>query len=333
MSRPTLRAPSASTRVLGGPRLAVAMLVAALSFLCLPAAAGATLFSNATQINMPLSPGTATPYPSPIAVSSVVGPLLNVRATLVSMTTEDVGNSASEIDALLVAPNGQNVVLMSGVCGVVSDVTLTFDDTAGAAIDSPCATGSYKPFDAAPTPNFPGPAPAGPYGSTLGPLGSGPNGTWNLFVRTTGAADSTQTIGGWSLDLVDYIQPAHPPQVLTPRLCDTKHATIVGTEGHESIRGTSGNDVILGLGGNDKIAGRGGRDRICGGTGHDRLNAGYGRDRLLGGAGNDVLTGFAGGDSLDGGSGRDRCTDESGPRGDRGGPLDEGRNVFLSCEF
>src|SRR4051794_24238750 len=109
MSRPTLRTPSTSTKaMLGAPRLAMAMLVAALSLLCLPATAGATLFFNSSQIDVPKPAGTATPYPSPIAVSGVVGPLLNVRATLVSVT--DIEN-ASEIDALLVAPNGQNVML------------------------------------------------------------------------------------------------------------------------------------------------------------------------------------------------------------------------------
>jgi hypothetical protein len=302
-------------------RFALSLLVAAFSSLCLATTAGAALFSNATPITVPNSSGPAAPYPSSIAASGIVGPVLNVRVTLVSVTHGE----ASEIDALVVAPNGQNVVLMSGVCGDVADVTLTFDEGAPATIDSPCTTGSYKPLDAGPAASFP--EVTGPYGTTLGPLGSGPNGTWKLYVRST--SDAGGTIGGWSLELVDFIQPAPQPLVLTPRFCDGKHATIVGTEGAESLRGTPGNDVIVGLGGGDKIFGVDGNDRICSGTGNDKkLVGGNGKDRVFGGAGNDGLNGGPGKDTLDGGSGRDTCKDLGSARG----PLDEGRTTFLSCE-
>jgi hypothetical protein len=308
-------------------RFIFTLLVAALSSLWLAATAGATLFSNATPINVPGTAGDpASPdYPSSITASGIVGPLLNVRVTLVSVTNEE----ASEIDALLVAPNGQNVMLMSDVCGDISDVTLTFDDGAAAAIDSPCATGSYKPFDAAATTDFDAPAPAGPYGTTLGPLGSGPNGIWKLYVRNNGSFDFPDgTIGGWSLELVDFIQPAPQPQVLTPRFCDRKHATMVGTDGNDVLRGTAQNDVIVGLGGRDNIKGLGGGDRICGSTEPDKLIGGDGKDRVFGGAGHDHIYGNRGKDTLDGGSGRDYCRDAGSARG----PLDEGRTTFLSCE-
>jgi Ca2+-binding RTX toxin-like protein len=308
------------------PRFIVTLLVAAFSSLCFAATAGATLFFNATPINVPTTFSAAAPYPSSIAVSGVVGPLLNVRVTLVSVTDP----AAAEIDALVVAPNGQNVLLMSDVCGDadVSDATLTFDDSAANAIGGVCTTGSYRPFDASDTSNFPSTAPAGPYGAALGPLGSGFNGTWKLFVRNNGSSNQAGTIGGWSLDLVDTIQPAPQPLVLTPRLCDSRHATMVGTDGGEALRGTPEDDVIVGLGGNDKINGFDGRDRICGGTENDRVVGARGKDRLLGGAGNDRLYGGPGRDTLDGGSGRDTCIDAGSDRG----PFDEGRTTFLSCE-
>jgi Ca2+-binding RTX toxin-like protein len=302
-------------------RFIVTLLVAAFSSLCLTATAGATLYSNATPLSVPNSSGPATPYPSSIAVSGFVGPVLTVRASLVSVTH----SQASEIDALVVAPNGQNVVLMSGVCGDVTDVTLTFDDSAAATIDNPCATGSYKPLDAGIAASFP--EVTGPYGTTLVPLGSGPNGTWKLYVRST--SDAGGTIGGWSLELGDTIQPDPQPQVLTPRFCGGKHATMVGTEGSESLRGTAGDDVIVGLGGNDHILGLDGSDRICGGTENDgKLFGGRGKDRVFGGSGNDRLNGGSGKDTLDGGSGRDTCRDG----GSAPGLLDEGRTTFLSCE-
>lgn len=310
--------------------LALAALAAALSSFCLAAPAGAATFSNGTSIVVENTSGENSPnaYPSSIAAYGLAGPAVNVRVTLHSFThTEPSG-----VDILLVAPNGQNVVLMSDVCDALNGVTLTFDDAAAGPIASPCMPGTYKPFDGAATDAEFSDAIAGPYGTTLAPLGSGPNGTWNLYVSNNenGGPTGGSISGGWSLELLDPIQFEPPsPTPLVPRFCDGKHATIVGTEGSDIIVGTPGADVITGLGGIDGIRGGLGRDVICGGDRGDKLRGEGGKDRLFGGAYNDRLAGGSGKDRLDGGSGgADYCVDG----GSAGGPLDEGRTIFLSCE-
>lgn len=109
---------------------------------------------------------------------------------------------ASDIDVLLVGPNGQKVMLMSAAGGTtpLSNVTLTFDDSAASAVpqSSPIATGTYKPanyrYD-----TFPSPAPTGTPATVLSSYNSqSANGTWSRYVLDKYSSGSGRIAGGWS---------------------------------------------------------------------------------------------------------------------------------------
>ncbi len=130
---------------------------------------------------------------------------------------------SSDLDVLLVGPQGQSIVLLNNVgpsTGTqnASNVTVTFSDAAGSAIPQTTALGApnssvtTKPVDypGTDTDTFPSPAPSGPYG-TPAPKGSAtlggtfdttnPNGTWSLYVVTVGEGDGTGSVaGGWGID-------------------------------------------------------------------------------------------------------------------------------------
>jgi hypothetical protein len=114
-----------------------------------------------------------------------------------------------DIDALLVGPQGQSTMLMSDAGGdSASDVTLTFDDDAAQALPEYDAlvSGTYKPTNIEGSDGtnevFAAPAPAGPYGTNLAVFnGTGPDGSWKLFVRDDESQLSGRITGGWSLVL------------------------------------------------------------------------------------------------------------------------------------
>ena len=80
-----------------------------------PAAAdGPTTFSNAAPIAIPAtgSPnqvGPADPYPSSIAVAGMTGPVTKVTYSFNNLTHPTL----NDVDALLVAPTGANLVVLS----------------------------------------------------------------------------------------------------------------------------------------------------------------------------------------------------------------------------
>ncbi|MGH7810284.1 MAG: PEP-CTERM sorting domain-containing protein [Candidatus Binatia bacterium] len=173
---------------------------------------GATSFSSFDLISIPASgtEGIANPYPSTIDASGLTGAITDVNVTIngLSHTFPD------DIDVLLVGPGGLKIILMSDAGGPhdVTNINLTFDDQAGAALPngSALASGSFTPANY--TGNggandfFPGPAPAGPYGSLLSIFnGSDPNGTWSLFVFDDEGADVGTIANGWSLDITTAI--------------------------------------------------------------------------------------------------------------------------------
>ena len=291
-----------------------ALLATLIASAALPATAGAATFefSNATRLAVPETgtAGKAAPYPSTIEVGGVPGSVTKLTATLQGVTHLQAG---ADIDALIVAPNGQNVMVMSDACpGVISNLDLTFDDAATAVLGDvnppPCTSGTFRPTNIS-TGNddvLPAPAPAGPFGLTLAPLTTGNvNGTWSLYAQDDAASGIGSIERGWKLN-IETSTPALPPgEAKASEVCAGQKVTIVGTTNADSLRGTPAADVISSLGGNDKVRGLAGDDIVCGGAGKDTIKGGPGKDKLLGQAGKDALTGGAGKDKLKGGPGRD----------------------------
>lgn len=151
--------------------------------------------SNATAITLSDN-ASASPYPSTITISDLPGTISKVTATLRGFAH----TWPSDIDVILVSPDGQTVSLMGAAGGgiTVSGVTLTFDDDAASAAGTPLVTGTYQPSGMAETMNAPAPAP--PYGSALADLNGGnPNGVWKLYALDAAAGDTGSIAQGWSI--------------------------------------------------------------------------------------------------------------------------------------
>jgi len=161
---------------------------------------GATTISNPGAISIPDS-GAATPYPSDITVSGLTGTITDLNVTISGLSH----TFPADIDILLVGPGGQKIILMSDVGGAtdVLNINLTLDDEAVLLLPvTPLSTGSFRPNNVDNSDIFPGPAPAGPYGSLLSDFdGTNPNGTWSLYVLDDFAADEGTIANGWSLDI------------------------------------------------------------------------------------------------------------------------------------
>ncbi len=189
-----------------------------------------TTFSNtnALAINDSVTPPTiATPYPSTIVVTGLTGQVI----TKVTVTLSNLTHSfPSDIDALLVGPQGQMMFLMSEVGGAsrlsVTNITLTLDDDATNAlpIDAQLTSGTFQPTKSHPTNYFDLPPPAPP-GNSNAPAVLGaftntdPNGTWSLLVVDDTSVDSGAISGGWSLTISSAvlldIAPADPNVVVS----------------------------------------------------------------------------------------------------------------------
>jgi subtilisin-like proprotein convertase family protein len=158
-----------------------------------------TTASNAGGITIPSS-GTATPYPSTVAVPGGLGSLQKVTVTLTGFTH----TYPTDVDVLLVGPGGQSVILMSDVGSNVdaSGLTFVFDDTGPALGTGTLASGTYRPTNLSSGDSWSSPAPAGPYGTTLSVFnGTDPAGAWSLYVVDDMGGDSGSFSGGWSLSL------------------------------------------------------------------------------------------------------------------------------------
>ena len=161
------------------------------------------VFNNAGPITI-VDYSSASPYPSAISVSGVSTPVTKVTATINGMTHP----YPDDVDVLLVGPNAQTVMLMSG-CGWINGivgVNLTFDDAVSGQLPSSVSEGQIVSGTFLPS-NFYSdillsPAPTGPYGTTLAPLAANPNGTWSLYVEDFAPGGAGSISGGWSLRFV-----------------------------------------------------------------------------------------------------------------------------------
>ena len=208
------------TNVLRRPGLLPALAVLAAVALSAPSGAWAQTFSNPAPITIndglancagepSPAPTPASPYPSEITVSGLTGTVTDVKATLTGL-----GHTfPDDVDVLLVGPGGEKAMLMADVGGGVdvSGIDLTFDGGADASLadEGQLASGTFRrptsgtsPLGCATPTSFPVPAPVGPYGSSLSVFdGTGPNGTWSLYIIDDTVFDSGSIDGGWSLDI------------------------------------------------------------------------------------------------------------------------------------
>ena len=127
----------------------------------------------------------------------------------------------ADIDALLVGPGGQNVMLMSDVGellsdadSIIDDVNLVFRDGAAALPGNVRITsGTYAPtnyqgvIEDIPEMDRSAPAmpPPGPYGSSLAVF-NGVNGTWKLYIQDD-LEDEGGELAAWSITVTTVPEP------------------------------------------------------------------------------------------------------------------------------
>jgi subtilisin-like proprotein convertase family protein len=174
---------------------------------------GPTSFSNSAAIAIPASgspnqTGPASPYPSSITASGLSGQVSNVTATFNNLShTAD-----NDIDAMLVAPDGSNLTLMSDIgdpnsATFSNNATLTFADGAAALHAGNLGSGTYAPSGPNGPDSFPAPAPAQSSQTTFSGAFTGisPNGAWKLYVVDDSTGDTGNMAGGWSLSITTTV--------------------------------------------------------------------------------------------------------------------------------
>jgi subtilisin-like proprotein convertase family protein len=163
-------------------------------------------FSSGSPIDIPVDASSrpAAPYPSTIAVRGLKkGKILDVNVILHQLSHA----YPDDIDVLLVAPNGRNVIVLSDVGGstAVTNITLTLDDTAASTLpdNGPLSSGTYWPRNYEFEPDsFTDPAPTPGDAIYLNTFeGSKPHGTWRLFIVDDTDMDVGELRGGWSLQI------------------------------------------------------------------------------------------------------------------------------------
>jgi subtilisin-like proprotein convertase family protein len=184
------------------PRIGLTGIACALAALGLVPPAGVAegavhAFASSGPITIPES-GNATPFPSTITVSGLTtGTVARVRVLMLL-----THGFPRDVDIVLRAPAGEDVVLMADVGGgdPLTSTLLSFDDCAISSVPallSPTAT-AYRPTNAG---AVSGGVPA-PTGATLSSFASRPagamNGVWSLYVQDDTAFDGGE-IATWVL--------------------------------------------------------------------------------------------------------------------------------------
>jgi subtilisin-like proprotein convertase family protein len=213
--------------------------------------------------------GPSFPYPSNIFVAGASPYVVGVTVTLKNVTHTFDG----DIEALLVGPAGQNLVLVSDAgTAAVSNLTVTLNDAAGSLLPvsgawaAPNSTFSAKPtnYNELQPDTFPSPAPAPTAATTLSTFNAtNPNGIWSLYVKDDGAPDTGSIAGGWCLNFTFDTTPPTVSIVQAAGQGDpTQHSTINFTATFsEAVTGFTGADVSFagsGAGGTKAAAVTGG---------------------------------------------------------------------------
>jgi hypothetical protein len=181
---------------------AIAAVLATVVVTAAPAQADTGSFPNTTDITFD-EVGPATPYPSSVNAAGLNGTVSKVTVLIDSLQK----SIPDDVDAVLVGPGGQNVLLMSDVGGNSSPINadLTFDDSSPNFLpdNEMLVTGTYKPTDFEPGDVLDAPAPSPPYGATLSVFnGTPPTGTWSLYAFDDFNGVASGSIDGWALNLV-----------------------------------------------------------------------------------------------------------------------------------
>lgn len=154
-----------------------------------------------------------------IDVANILEPVVEITVTFSDL----LHTHPSDIDALLVGPAGQNIMLMSDVGELLSEaessidnVNLVFRDGAVALPSNVRITsGTYAPTNnqgviediGEMDQNTPAMPPVGPYGTTFAAFnGVNPNGTWKLFIQDD-LDDDGGALGSWSLTVTTVPEP------------------------------------------------------------------------------------------------------------------------------
>lgn len=170
----------------------------------------------------------ATPYPTTISVSGLNGSVTKATVRLNNLSH----TFPSDIDMILVGPNGQKTYLMSDTGGrnPVSNVNLVFDDSAASMLPdtNQIVSGTFKPSNYDTLDVFNAPAPGGPYPTNLAVFnGTSPDGLWSLYIADDNQLDSGNIAGGWSITLTT-MSPVDQVVDLTTTMSDSPDPVNVG---------------------------------------------------------------------------------------------------------
>ena len=158
-----------------------------------------TEFTNTASITL-ANTGAGEPYPSTIDVSGLSGTIEAIKVSLHNVSH----TYPSDLDVLLVGPDGESLILMSDAGGANAfvDVGLEFDDDASRVLAAagPITAGVYRPTNYDADDSFPNAPELANHGLALDVFaGTDPNGTWSLYVVDDEDFDSGEIAGGWSL--------------------------------------------------------------------------------------------------------------------------------------
>ncbi|MEO7510040.1 MAG: FG-GAP-like repeat-containing protein [Pyrinomonadaceae bacterium] len=188
--------------------------------------------TNAAAITIP-AVGQASSYPSTINVTNQDGLVTDVQVSLTNFSHA----VPDDVDLMLVAPNGNKVILMSDVGGsnAATNLNLVFADGAASSLPDSGAlsSGTFKPTNFEAGDAFPAPAPVGnPTGNRLSALnGSVANGNWQLYLVDDTGANAGSISGGWSLFLQSSVDAIGIPDVgvAQPYSSDRRISSLAGT--------------------------------------------------------------------------------------------------------
>ncbi|RSK35995.1 reprolysin-like metallopeptidase [Hymenobacter metallilatus] len=147
----------------------------------------------ATNVPRPIPAGSTPTVTSVIAVSTTER-VSNIRISNLAITHPDV----SELEISLTNPAGRRVVLFSRACPGTTNLNLTFDDAATAALACPLSSGATV-------------RPANSLGDLLN---SSAAGNWTLTISDNNTSNGG-TLTGWTLELCTVGEVPAAPSSLT----------------------------------------------------------------------------------------------------------------------